>query len=244
MKKIHALIIDDEISAVNTLRGMIGEFCPSVKVIATARTIEEAVAAAAQHLPDLVFLDIEMPPFGNGFDFLNRTRKQHGFGVIFTTAYPKYAVQAIKATQPWGYLIKPFSVTELLEAIKVASDKLRDSDSQGIVIPDSRKGNQVLRVREILYCKADGATTDIFMLRHNRLEKITASRTLKDLETELPESYFCRTHHSFMVNMQHIERYERTGRNGRIYLPQNASVGISVLKMDYFEKRFAAFLER
>jgi len=43
--------------------------------------------------------------------------------------------------------------------------------------------------------------------------------------------------------MLHIERYERTGRNGLIYLPMGMCVSISVLKMDYFEQRFAAFLQ-
>lgn len=78
-----------------------------------------------------------------------------------------------------------------------------------------------------------------FLLKN---KKITAYRTLKDLESELPESLFCRTHHSYLVNMQHIERWERTGRNGLIYLPEGLSVYISVLKMEHFEEKFGTFL--
>jgi len=243
MKKINTLIVDDEIGAVNTLRGMLGEFCPAIQVVATALSVEEAVSAVARYKPELVFLDIEMPPFGNGFDFLERINRSNSFGVIFTTAYPKYAIQAINAVQPWAYLVKPFSVAELMEAVDVAAGKLYDSENQGIVIPDNRKGNRVLRIRDILYCEADGPTTDLFVVRGEKIEKIIASRTLKDLEAELPESLFCRTHHSYLVNMLHIERYERTGRNGLIYLPMGMCVSISVLKMDYFEQRFAAFLQ-
>lgn len=243
MKKINALIVDDEIAALNTLRGMLGEYCSEIKVVAAARSVDEAVLAAAQWKPDLVFLDIEMPPFGSGFDFVSRALQYGTFGVIFTTAYPKYAIQAINTVQPWAYLVKPYSVADLVEAVEVASNKLLDFEAQGIIIPDSRKGNQVLRIRDILYCEADGTTTDIFLLRSNKIEKVTAYRTLKDLESELPESFFCRTHHSYLVNMQHIERYERTGRNGLIYLPQGACVSISVLKMEYFEERFGVFLQ-
>ncbi len=243
MKKISTLIVDDEIAALNTLRGMLGEYCPQVQIVAAARSVDEAVQAAAQWEPDLVFLDIEMPPFGSGFDFIKQAWRHGEFGVIFTTAYPKYAVQAINAVQPWAYLVKPYSVANLKESVEVAAAKLLDAERQGIIIPDSRKGNQVLRIRDILYCEADGTTTDIFLLRSNKIEKVTAYRTLKDLESELPESFFCRTHHSYLVNMQHIERYERTGRNGLIYMPQGNCVSISVLKMEYFEERFGAFLQ-
>lgn len=242
MKKINALLVDDETGALNTLRGMLDKYCPQVRVVATARSIDEAVRAADQWKPDLVFLDIQMQPFGSGFDFLDRTWTQGAFGVIFTTAFPEYAIKAIKAVQPWAYLVKPYSVNDLQEAVEVAAEKLHDSAHYSIIITDNRKGNQVLRVRDILYCEADGPTTDIFLLRDNKIEKITASKVLKDIESELPEALFCRTHHSYLVNMQHISRYERTGRNGLIYLPLGACVSISVLKMEYFEERFDRFL--
>lgn len=242
MRKINALLVDDETGALNTLGGMLGEYCPRVKVVATARSVDEAVRAAAQWKPDLVFLDIQMQPFGTGFDFLDRAWRNGAFGVIFTTAFPEYAVKAIQAVQPWGYLVKPFSVHALMAAVEVAAEKLRDSARQSIVVTDSRKGSQVLRVRDILFCEADGPTTDIFVIRNNKMEKITASKVLKDIEAELPETMFCRCHHSYLVNMLHINRYERTGRNGLIYLPFGACVSISVLKMEHFEERFGAFL--
>ena len=70
MKKINTLIIDDEDSAINTLRGMLGNYFPQIEVVAVATSVEEALLKAAQHQPVLVFLDVEMPPFGSGFDFL------------------------------------------------------------------------------------------------------------------------------------------------------------------------------
>lgn len=242
MKKISALIVDDEIAAINTLRGMLGEHCSQVEVVATARSVDEAVRATEQHQPDLVFLDIQMQPFGTGFDFLNRVSNKETFGVVFTTAHQEYAIQAINAVQPWAYLVKPLSVNKLLEAVRVAVAKIYDSDNHSIVVADNRKGKQVLRIRDIIYCEADGPTTDIFLLRPNKIEKITASKVLRDIEAELPETLFCRSHHSFVVNMQHIIRYERTGRNGLIYLPLGACVSISVLKMESFEEQFGRFL--
>ncbi len=242
MKKIRALLVDDEISAINTLRGMLEAFCPQVEVVGTAYSVSSAVEETRLLKPDMVFLDIEMPPHGTGFDFLEQV-EDLTFGVIITTAHPKYAVEAIRIAQPWWYLVKPYSVTDLMAAANIAADKLFNSDHQSIIIPDSRKGNQVLRIRDIVYCEADGITTDIFSLHKDKLERVTASRTLGELENDLPRKMFCRTHHSYLVNMYHIERYERTGRNGLIYLPDGACVSISVLKMEAFEQHLAAFFK-
>jgi len=242
MKKITALLVDDEISALNTLRGMLGEYCPQVQVLAEATSVEEALQAVGVYDPQLVFLDVQMPPFGGGFDFLQQAAPR-SFGVIFTTAHPQYALKAINMVQPWAYLLKPYSVADLVSAVQVAYDKLRMSGNQkSLIIPDSRKGNIVLRLTDILYLEADGNTTDIFVLRSDKIEKVMASRTLGSLEAELPESIFCRPHHSYIVNMGRIERYEQTGRNGLIYLPMGASISISVLKMEHFEARLATFL--
>ena len=242
MKKITALLVDDEISALNTLRGMLGEYCPQVQVLAEATSVEEALQAVAVCDPQLVFLDVQMPPVSSGFDFLQQAAPR-SFGVIFTTAHPQYALKAINMAQPWAYLLKPYSVADLVSAVQVAYDKLRMSgNQQSLIIPDNRKGNIVLRLTDILYLEADGNTTDIFVLRSDKIEKVMASRTLGSLEAELPESLFCRPHHSYIVNMGHIDRYEQTGRNGIIYLPMGASIAISVLKMEHFEAKLAAFL--
>lgn len=252
MNQINALIVDDESGAVNTLRGMLGEFCPEVNIVGEANSVEEALRAASQYRPDLVFLDIEMPPFGNGFDFL-KPFQQLPFGVIFTTAYPHYAVEAINTVQPWAYLVKPYRVVDLMAAVQTAVEKIQQRnaenasaspDKSGIIIADSRKGNIVIRTRDILYCHADGSTTDIVMKRQGqqRCEKISASKTLKELEQELPTTFFCRTHHSFLVNMAHIERWERTGRNGLIHLTCGEKVEISVQRMDFFVGLFTAFV--
>lgn len=249
---IQALIVDDEPSAIETLLGMLGRFCPQVSVLAAVTSVEEALLALQQHDPDLVFLDIELPPFGKGFDLL-RAVPERRFHVVFTTAYAEYAVQAINEAQPLGYLVKPYRVSDLMQIAMVAAKAIeahaaKRSEApaihQGIIIPDSRKGQIVLHTQHILYAKADGSITDIFVLRpEGQVEKITASRSLKDLEAELPAHLFCRAHHSFIVNLQHVLRYQRTGRNGLVFLPHGHKVDISVAKMERFEQQFAQFLK-
>ncbi len=249
MKRIETLIVDDEESAINTLKGMLNHYFPQVDVVAIATTVEDALQKAATHQPMLVFLDVEMPPFGSGFDFLEKCPNKN-FGVIFVTAYPKYAIKAINDAQPWGYLVKPYSVHELTLAIQKAEEKVKElhemnsllNEEHSIVIPDSRKGNVVIRTKDIIYCEADGTTTDIFYQKDDKTLKFTASRTLKDIEEQLPHRTFCRSHHSYVVNLTFVDRYERTGRNGVAHFKNGAKAPISVGKMEDFEERFLGFL--
>ncbi len=249
MKKINTLIIDDEDSAINTLRGMLGNYFPQIEVVAVATSVEEALLKAAQHQPVLVFLDVEMPPFGSGFDFLEKCPSRT-FGVIFVTAYPKYAIKAINDAQPWGYLVKPYSVNELTLAVQKAEEKIKEkesstaalNDEHALRIPDARKGNVVIRTKDIIYCEADGTTTDIFFQKDGKSLKFTASRTLKDIEDQLPTRLFCRSHHSYVVNLAYVDRYERTGRNGVIHFQNGQKAPISVGKMEDFEERFLQFI--
>lgn len=249
MKKITALLVDDEISAINTLRGMLNEYFPQVEVVAEARSVSDALLKVQRVHPDLVFLDVEMPPFGSGFDFLEKCG-EFSFGVIFVTAYSEYAIKAINDVEPWAYLLKPVNIAGLGQAIEKAIEKINlrtDARfaipaSQSIIIADARKGNIVIRVRDIIYCKADGTTTDIFYQKETDISRITASKTLKDVEEQLPAELFCRTHHSFLVNLDAVEGYARTGRNGVIHLKQGGEVPISVGKMEDFESQFNTFL--
>lgn len=249
MKKIDAMLIDDEISAINTLRGMLQTYFPQINVMAVATSVDEALQKVKQQPPDLVMLDVEMPPFGSGFDFLEKC-PDRAFGVIFVTAYPKYAIKAINDAQPWGYLVKPYSVNDLSLALKNAEERIKEknmagnsgNDMQGLVLPDARKGNVVIKIKDIIYCQADGATTDIYYNKDDKLTRFTASKTLKDIEDMLATSVFCRCHHSYAVNMTYVSRYERTGRNGIIHLSLGGEVPISVSKMELFEDQFRAFL--
>lgn len=244
---IVAILVDDEAGALKTLRGMLNAYCPQIVIGGTATSIKEAVEVAAAIDPDLVFLDIEIKPFGNGFDFLKQC-SPFTFGVIFTTAHPQYAIDAIRLAQPWAYLVKPYSVRELRQAVQTAETKLSDSGQspyqkarhQRLIVQDRRKGTLVIRVGHILYCEADGSFTDILIWKGGTIERITTSRKLGEYEEELPEVLFCRTHHSFLVNMAFVERFERTGRNGILHLSvPDQHVPVSVLKTDVIAERLA-----
>ncbi len=249
-KKIKALLVDDEIGAIRTLRGMLQKYFPQIHILGFSHSVNDGVQKAIDLNPDLVFLDIEMPPFGSGFDFIEKCEKNNiRFGVVFTTAYPKYAIKAINDIQPWAYLVKPFSIDSLGKAIEKAEEKISMLEEDGnnhfkqtsIVIPDLRKGKIVVPVADIVFCQADGSSADIYYLKNKEVVSVSISNTLKFLESQLPEDSFFRSHHSFLVHLAFVDRLKQTGRNGQVCLKHNIEVPISVLKLDAFSKKLAAF---
>jgi two-component system LytT family response regulator len=247
---IRAMIIDDEIGAIKTLRQMLTEYCPDIEVVGVALSIHTAVLDVGRLAPDVVFLDIEMPPLGNGFDFLKNCGRKN-FGVVFTTAYPQYAIYAINNAQPWAYLVKPFSVEELVSTVETAKVKMADQaqidatngERKGIIIQDKRKGSLVLHTSEILMCKADGSFTVFYTRKDGNIQKIIASGRLGGYESMLPPELFCRIHHSYLVNLAYVDRIIKTGRNGVIQFKNTElQAAISVSRMEYTLKGIRNFL--
>jgi two-component system LytT family response regulator len=239
--KIRAFIIDDEVSAIHILRGMLNEYFEDVIIVGQAVSFAQAINLLEQTDPDVVFLDILMPPWGSGFDLLQKIPDPN-WGVVFTTAYPSYAIQAIQETQAWGYIVKPIRLSDLqLTMENVRSRLSRQPDVRRLIIPDQRRGNVIIRFSDILYCKAGGNTTEIVYLKEKNVQKVVYSRHLGNVEEDLSGPAFFRPHHSYIVNMAHIETYRQTGRNGEILLPYKRKVPISINKMGVFEEAFRAF---
>lgn len=251
MRTIKTLIVDDEVSALITLKGMLQEACPQISIVGEATSVKEALKIVAKEAPELVFLDIQMSPF-DGFDFLELT-PQHQFGVIFTTAHPELAIEAIKIAQPWCFLVKPYGINSLLEAVQIATKKIAEAenkleaaanfDNQGIILQDSRKGNSVVKVRDIQYCKSNGALLEIYVNRKGKLEKFVQYQTLKKLEMQLPENLFCRVHHGYLVNLAFVARYEINKTVRVIYLENGKEIPVSIQKSGIFVEKIEAFLK-
>lgn len=248
MKRINTILIDDEAGALNTLRGMIYKFCPNIRILAEATTPDDAIAKIRKFKPELLLMDIEMPPFGTSFDILKQISDLN-FGVIFITAYPQYAVDAINVIQPWAYLVKPFSIVKLQAALSIAEQKIATTEQTGSVsgglelfITDTTKGAVILKISDIILCQSEESMVELLVVRQNDIEILRTTRTLKELEADLPAHLFFRTHNSFIVNLLFIERWKRTGRNGMVFMKNGMRVPISVQKLPYFEARLMAGL--
>lgn len=118
-KKVTVLIVDDEDLARLVLRQLIQSH-PEIEVVAECANGFEAVKAVAEHKPDLIFLDVQMPKL-SGFDVLELIGTETA--VIFVTAYDQYAMRAFEV-HAVDYLLKPIGRERFDAAFERAKSRL------------------------------------------------------------------------------------------------------------------------
>jgi two-component system, LytTR family, response regulator len=234
---IRAIVVDDEAPSREVMCNYLRDFCTDVEVVATASSVKSAYRAIQKHNPDVVFLDIEMPD-GKGFDLLKMFGKIN-FRVIFVTAYSDYAIKAFRVNAA-DYLLKPVKIDELSAAVEKIRNENRwtydvekvaellksmteNMTFQPTIVVSNIKGFEVLKINEIIMCKADGYCTNFYL---EGKKKIISSKNLKQYEDLLSEHNILRVHHSYLVNLSHVQSFTR---QGEIILTENnkASLGDS-----------------
>ncbi|MEJ7646425.1 MAG: LytTR family DNA-binding domain-containing protein [Chryseolinea sp.] len=241
---IKALIIDDELTGIETLRIALEKYCPDVEIIGTFHGPHAGLQAIRSLRPDLVFLDIQMPQM-SGFDVLQQA-SPITFDVIFVSAHDQYAIKAIKFSA-LDYLLKPVDVDELIHAVNKVKGKMNIESApyqyqsvlnniqlnhgriERLAVP-SQEGIDFYNTEEIIYCKADGSYTRV-VLKNN--QEVLVTKNLKDFESMLSESGFCRVHHSYLINLRHVKKYIK-GEGGYVILLENHHVDISRRKKEEF----------
>jgi len=133
MTNAQILIVEDEgiiaKDIQNTLEGL------GYAVLAIASSGKEAIKKAAEALPDLVLMDIVLEGHMDGVEAAERIRDRLHIPVVYLTAYSdNKTLQRAKITEPYGYILKPFSERELYTTIEMAlynhkmEKKLRESE--------------------------------------------------------------------------------------------------------------------
>ncbi|MBC7849893.1 MAG: response regulator transcription factor [Chitinophagaceae bacterium] len=216
--EIRALIIDDEALSADMLNYLIERNVPSIKQVRRTTSAVEGLAMIETYKPELVFLDIQMP-FLTGFELLAKI-PQHSFSVIFTTAYNKYAIKAIRFSAI-DYLLKPIDADELKESVdryllrknekmqlqllykNFMSNMNTKEDKNYRLALHTHLGVKLVSPAEIIHCEASNNYT-IFHLTDNTT--ITTSKTIKEYEEMLAEYNFLRVHKSHLVNLQFVQQ--------------------------------------
>ncbi|XCF05158.1 LytTR family DNA-binding domain-containing protein [Tamlana crocina] len=219
-----------------------------VEVVGECGSVKKAVVVARTCKPDLVFLDINLTD-GNAFDFLEQTENLN-FKVIFITAYEEYALKALKIGAV-DYLLKPVDLEELEIALqKVKKIPLAKQKEQVKVVKQVFSGEkpklilslhdsfQVIDLSELLFCESDKGYTTFYCVGS---KKYIVSKTLKDFEEQLSTYSFVRPHQSYMVNLEYIDKYEKSGT---IHLKNGKKIPVSARKKEHFTTTFLNWMNR
>lgn len=119
MSIYKCVIIEDEPLAQNVLKKYIADH-PSLELAGTCADALEAQVILNKQYVQLIFLDINLPKL-SGINFIKTL--VHSPLIIFTTAYPEYAVEGFELNAV-DYLLKPFSFERFLKAVNKALEKL------------------------------------------------------------------------------------------------------------------------
>lgn len=123
MAKAHILIVEDEILVARELEARLIAMGYVVDGIASSG--RQALEMVSLQLPDLALMDIVLKGQGDGISVAQELRERLNVPSIYITAYcDETTLGRAKATEPYGYLIKPFSESELRATLEMALHRI------------------------------------------------------------------------------------------------------------------------
>jgi two-component system LytT family response regulator len=239
----RAVVIDDEPLA---RRGIISRLrpYPQFQVIAECANGEDALNAIAEHRPDLIFLDVQMPEM-DGFEMLENLPLDERPAVIFLTAFDHYALRAFEV-HATDYLLKPIDDVRFTEAIERVQHRLQ-------MERDNTLGERLESLLTDLHTKRSSGNQQRFAIRNGRrvffvsasdVEWIEAQgdyaalhvngkthllrEPLHILERRLDAAMFIRIHRSTIVRLDRIaEMQALANRDCLLRLKDGTSLRVS-----------------
>jgi DNA-binding LytR/AlgR family response regulator len=206
MENIRVLIVEDKSIVAAGIEALLKRH--SLEVIGICDTGEEAIRLAAETLPDLILMDIELAGAIDGIAAAKIIQENQDVPIIYLTDFTDdKTVDRAKKTFPANYISKPFQEMNLIRAIDLAfhNANVRDTSPRQVLKKHVfvRTDNQVyvkLAYQEILYLKADRAYCDI--VTDNKTYKLTSS--MNHVHEQLNNQEFVRIHRSSVVNLNRI----------------------------------------
>jgi two-component system, LytTR family, response regulator LytT len=196
--KFNILIVEDELLIAEMLKEMLTDLGHSV--IATARNFVEAIQKLNQ-FPSINFavLDINLGQGKTGIDVAREIRSNHSIPFIFLTSYSdKKSIQEAIQCKPEAYLIKPFSLPDLMATLELI--KVRTPSANSFTF---KSGYQTLKINtsDILWLKSENVYVELSANGKTHLLRSSLDKILQELNDE----NIIRVHRSHAVNLLHVE---------------------------------------
>ncbi len=218
-----AILAEDEPLIRREIRNLLAQLWPALDVLDEAGDGVAALACIERRMPDVVFLDIQMPGL-NGLEVAQRLSKRAH--VVFITAFDNYAVAAFEQGA-LDYLVKPISPERMQLAVvrlrarlsEAPADLGRIAELLKEMVPAEMKylkwltvphGSElrVVAVEEVSYLRADHKYTTVVTPRDSFL----MNSSLRQMKDKLDPQVFWQIHRSVIVNVSAIDRIYRTFR--------------------------------
>ncbi|WP_240409042.1 LytR/AlgR family response regulator transcription factor [Flavobacterium psychrotrophum] len=211
--EIKTVIIDDEPLAIEVIQNYCSTL-PEISVLKCFNNPVEALGFIHKNSVDLVFLDIQMPQL-TGLEFIDTLAYKPM--VIFTTAYPQYAVEGFEL-EAIDYLVKPISYKRFLKAFNKVNPVKEEfapvpapavvqlPAEDNFVFVKAEYGSVKIFVSEITYIQG---LKDYLKINLNNGKYVLTLSNFKGLMDKLPEKMFIRVHNSYIVNLSYVDSVQR-----------------------------------
>ncbi len=205
---IQCCVVDDEPLARECLINYIDEI-DFLELKGTGSNPMELDKILAKQQVDLIFLDIQMPMM-NGIDFLKSNKSLPP--VIFTTAYPSYALEGYQL-DVLDYLLKPITLDRFYQAAVKARDYLalmtqkqeQAAENDYFFVKCDNKYEKIF-LNEVLFIQAQ----QNYVVIYTEQGKYMTLLNLKSVSENLPSDQFVKTHKSFIVAKKHVQSIDNS----------------------------------
>jgi len=210
--KIKCLIVDDEPAAREILQQYTADDS-RLEAAAVCSNAFEAADVLQEEKIDLLFLDINMPKL-SGLAFYKSLSRPPA--VIFTTAYPEYAVEGFEVEAD-DYLLKPFTFERFYKAVsKVINKNAESRGDRDFILLNAEKKMFKINIDDINYLEAQGDYVNVCL----KDRQLLVHDTLQNMQKQLPENRFERIHKSYVIALDKFDYIEGNMLVcGKKYLP-------------------------
>ncbi|MCG9911336.1 MAG: LytTR family DNA-binding domain-containing protein [Flavobacteriales bacterium] len=203
---LSCLIVDDEPLAADVIESFVAKM-PHLHLTGKVNSATEALSVLKSEKVDIMFLDIQMPEM-TGLELLKTLRNPPI--VIFTTAYPNYALESYEIDAA-DYLLKPIAFDRFVKALNKAEERLKSMNHvENGDTPDYifvKADGKLVKINIPDICYVEGLKD--YVIIHTPQSKVVTHNTMKNIEALLlTDENFIRIHRSYIINLRFVKEIE------------------------------------
>lgn len=203
-------LVDDRKIDLDKLNGIISGM-QGVEIIFATTSAEEAYEHIKKEAIDLLIADIEMPEL-SGYELADIIHSHAlNISVIFVTGNSGYAVHAFEINVH-DYIMKPYPKERLIQSIERLMEKTKSAEINGRLYIKLKNNIHIIQKKDIIFIERSGRSTMIY----TKSGAIKTYQTLNELEGELRERDFIRSHRSFIINIHYVMNFSLYAKNSYI----------------------------
>lgn len=227
-------LVDDRKIDLDKLNGIISGI-KDVEIVFSTTSAEEAYEHIKKEAVDLLIADIEMPNL-SGYELADIIHSHAlNIAVIFVTGNSGYAVHAFEINVH-DYIMKPYPKERLIQSIERLMEKTKSTEITGRLYLKQKNDIHIIQKKDIVFIERSGRSTTI----HTKSGPIKTYLTLNELEGELRERDFIRSHRSFIINIHYVLNFSLYAKNSYLvtFEGMEEQAMITKEKVEYLQQHY------